>query len=277
MAFHGGRRISGVNMRPYRLGTPTLHQPWQTPGLGTLCKNVSPVAGERSRVGRNQSARYQSPATGQNSKSDVPMAKLIFSGDKFRGRVYEFTLEKTTVGRGDHNTLVLHDPSVSHTHCEILVFGEEVIVRDLGSRNGTLVRGVRLQHQQRPVNHGDVVAFGDVEARLELDEPSEPDSATDFTAVRGYAEYLREQQQGKPKTPADASLKLGTALEDSASDRTVMLTASPQAEASLPAKPEEPPTANGKEKPAGRFPKRLVIAALLLGLAFALGLLFYRR
>ncbi len=200
------------------------------------------------------------------------MAKLIFSGEKFPGRVYAFTLDKTTVGRGDHNTLAIHDPSVSHTHCEILVFGDEVIVRDLGSRNGTFVRGVRLQHQQRPVNHGDVVAFGDVEARLELEEPSEPDSATDFTAVRGYAEYLREQQQGKPKTPADALLKLGAAPEGSASDGTVVL--SPPQPANPASKLQAASPTSNQAQPANRFPRVLVLAVVLLGLSLLLWLLF---
>ena len=63
------------------------------------------------------------------------MAKLIFLGEKFAGRVYEFAVEKTTVGRGDHNTLTIHHPSVSYSHCEILDYGTEVIVRDLGSSN----------------------------------------------------------------------------------------------------------------------------------------------
>jgi predicted component of type VI protein secretion system len=223
-------------------------------------------------VDRNKPVQYEAPAAGQNWQSDVSMAKLIFSGDKFRGRVYEFTLEKTTVGRGDHNTLAIHDPSVSHTHCEILVYGEEVIVRDLGSSNGTFVRGGRLHHQQRPVNHGDVVAFGDVEARLELDDRSESGSATDFTAVHDYAEYLRERQQGKPKTPADASLKLGTAPDDATADRTVVLSPPPQARPAT--KPEAARQNSSQDKPLSRFPWVFVLAAVLMGLVLGLWLLF---
>ena len=51
------------------------------------------------------------------------MARLRFIGEEFRGRIYEFVLPKTTIGRGDHNTLAIHDPSVSKTHCEVLVNG----------------------------------------------------------------------------------------------------------------------------------------------------------
>ena len=100
------------------------------------------------------------------------MAKLIFIGEKFVGRVYELAIEKTTVGRGDHNTLTIHDPSVSHSHCEILVYGTEVIVRDLGSSNGTVVDGRRLQDQQQhPLDDHQIVKFGAVEARLATGQP----------------------------------------------------------------------------------------------------------
>ena len=97
------------------------------------------------------------------------MAKLIFTGEKFKGRSYEFAVEKTTVGRGEHNTLTIPHPSVSETHCEILVNDAEVIVRDLGSRNGTVVNGERIRNQQRQIKGGQSLKFGSVEARLELE------------------------------------------------------------------------------------------------------------
>jgi predicted component of type VI protein secretion system len=197
------------------------------------------------------------------------MAKLIFSGDKFHGRTYELTLAKTTVGRGDQNTLILRDPSVSHSHCEILVFGDEVIVRDLGSKNGTLTKGVRLHNQQRPLHHGDHVQFGDVEARLELDAPSDTD--TDFTAIHEYAEILRGQEGGKAHAPADALLKLGDSRDGDSADHTTVLPPSPPRPATAPDSAAQTPI---PEKPATRFPWALFVAMLLSGLVLALWLLF---
>ena len=84
------------------------------------------------------------------------MTKLIFIDEKFGGRVYEFVVPETTVGRGGHNTLTIRDASVSQTHCEILAYGPEVIVRDLGSSNGTFVNGERLHNQQRQLKAGQV-------------------------------------------------------------------------------------------------------------------------
>ncbi|HNQ90780.1 MAG TPA: FHA domain-containing protein [Verrucomicrobiota bacterium] len=203
------------------------------------------------------------------------MARLIFSGEKFQGRVYELTLATTTVGRGDHNTLVLHDPSVSHSHCEILVFGDEVIVRDLGSKNGTLVGGVRLRSQQGPLHHREAVKFGEVEARLELDESPDTDSATDLTAVHEYARVMRERQEGTLKTPAAASLELGAAPDDSRADGTVMLSAPPQASAA--AETDSSAQAIAAEHSRSRTPWARIVAVLILGMGLALWLLLVNR
>ena len=135
------------------------------------------------------------------------MAKLIFL-DEFGGRTYEFALSKTTVGRGDHNTLAIHDGSVSQTHCEILVYGSEVIVRDLGSRNGTFVNGELLHNQQRQLKSGQIVQFGSVKARLELEESLSTDTVEE-TAVFDYMRFRHEQEKPKPAA-APFTLDSGT-------------------------------------------------------------------
>src|SRR5690349_2901947 len=99
------------------------------------------------------------------------MAKLIFIDRDFAGHAYNLVVEKTRVGRGDDNTLVLRHETVSAHHCEILANDPEVIVRDLGSRNGTFVDGVRFTGQ-RQVKSGQIIRFGRVEARLELEQES---------------------------------------------------------------------------------------------------------
>src|SRR2546426_12814947 len=127
------------------------------------------------------------------------MAKLIFTDDRFSGQVYELVLEKTLVGRGQENVLVIRDGSLSSRHCEILVHGPEVIVRDLGSRNGTFVDGVRLQNQQSQLKSGQKVRFGSVEARLELDPIDTPAEDTFETAIYLHKQILREQRQAKQR------------------------------------------------------------------------------
>lgn len=189
------------------------------------------------------------------------MAKLIFLGEKFAGRVYEFAIERTTVGRGDHNTLTIQDASVSHSHCEILIYGVEVIVRDLGSSNGTVVDGRRLfDKEQRPLDQGQIVRFGLVEARLELstESTSDSDTVTDWTAIHSHSRHLGD----KPKPATTEITKPGTnaPVHD---DHTLVVPAAPP----VAAKPLPEPAVNPvAEKAGGNKGLILMIAAIGLGL-----------
>jgi pSer/pThr/pTyr-binding forkhead associated (FHA) protein len=59
------------------------------------------------------------------------------------GRRYQLTGPVTVLGRGSDADVVLDDPGVSRRHAEIRVDDGDVVVRDLGSTNGTLVDGQR--------------------------------------------------------------------------------------------------------------------------------------
>src|SRR5207248_921790 len=114
----------------------------------------------RAFIGGKRSGRFHRfiSETIRPILSAVLMAKLIFTDPNFSGRAYELALEKTTVGRGEQNTLVIRDNSVSLAHCEILMHGSEIIVRDLDSSNGTFVQGIRLNKQSQ-VKSGQTVRF----------------------------------------------------------------------------------------------------------------------
>src|ERR1051326_5318028 len=158
--------------------------------------------------------------------SPIIMAKLIFVDKNFPGRSYELVLEKTTVGRGDHNTLVIRDPSLSATHCEILMNGDEIIVRDLDSSNGTFLNGTRLRGQSQ-AKSGQTIRFGSVEARLELEPHEDQTDTAEITAIHTLDKIMRQQKrtEGQPK-PA-ASMQLGDNPPVAEGERTLIL---PQAE-----------------------------------------------
>ncbi len=54
--------------------------------------------------------------------------------------------ERAVVGTGEGCDLVLQDPTASRFHAEVAVGEGRAVVRDLGSRNGTRVEGVRVEH-----------------------------------------------------------------------------------------------------------------------------------
>lgn len=197
------------------------------------------------------------------------MAKLIFTDKNNAGQVYEFTLEKTTVGRADDNTLVIPDSSLSGHHCEIHVNGAEVIVRDLGSRNGTFVNGLRLVDHQAQLKSGQTVRFGSIEARLELEARAYDDSASDITAVHAMGRIMRDQKrEAEHPKPTDPSMKLGASDSSAEGDQTVTAFAP-----AVPRRAVDPvgPTPSPAEASDSSSKGKLIILAvivLVLGLAF---------
>ena len=65
------------------------------------------------------------------------MLKLVVLSPGMTGRTQELKLDKTTIGRAEDNTVQIAEASVSSHHCEVLLRGSEVKVRDLNSTNGT--------------------------------------------------------------------------------------------------------------------------------------------
>src|SRR5215472_7318936 len=72
----------------------------------------------------------------------------------------------TTIGRGQDQTLVISDTSVSRHHARISIVDGEVVAEDLGSTNGTFVNGVRLKASRKLV-HGAAIKVGNHVLRYE--------------------------------------------------------------------------------------------------------------
>ncbi len=86
------------------------------------------------------------------------MAKLVLSaGDSVLFQCF-VDKERLTVGRDARNPIVIDDPAVSREHAAIVPVGNDHILEDLESANGTFVNGKRVT--RRILQHGDVMAFG---------------------------------------------------------------------------------------------------------------------
>ncbi len=73
----------------------------------------------------------------------------------------KFDLKGTVnVGRAQDNQMVLEDPTVSRHHAWVKGEGEEFLVFDVGSGNGTFVNDERVE-EPRHLENGDVVRFGE--------------------------------------------------------------------------------------------------------------------
>lgn len=95
------------------------------------------------------------------------MAKLVVLSEGQKGRTYELKVERTTVGRLEDNAFHLPEQSVSSHHCEILLRGNDVVIKDLNSTNGTFINGEKISEQV--LKPGQILRLGSVELRLEGD------------------------------------------------------------------------------------------------------------
>jgi hypothetical protein len=105
-------------------------------------------------------------AGSQPAREETRLGVLtVLKGDKAG---YSFYLDayKTGIGRSEENDLVLADPRASRFHAEIDRTPEGYIIRDLGSTNGTRVRGRRVQG--RLLEDGDTLIVGETEMRFGL-------------------------------------------------------------------------------------------------------------
>jgi pSer/pThr/pTyr-binding forkhead associated (FHA) protein/tetratricopeptide (TPR) repeat protein len=79
-----------------------------------------------------------------------------------------------SIGRAEDNALQLNDPKVSRYHARVVREGDNYILSDLGSANGTLVNGQRLKGPH-PLQDGELVSIGDAE--LSFQEPAHVEEA----------------------------------------------------------------------------------------------------
>jgi Nif-specific regulatory protein len=89
---------------------------------------------------------------------------------------------EVTIGREASNGIAIVDPSVSRKHCELSAQDGRFRVRDLDSRNGTLVNGAAIE--QRDLQHGDEIAAGDSSFLFLLEDADE-----DLTPSAGRVEF----------------------------------------------------------------------------------------
>jgi pSer/pThr/pTyr-binding forkhead associated (FHA) protein len=132
------------------------------------------------------------------------MPRLVVLSEGLTGRTHELKAERTTIGRLEDNSFQVPDSSVSSHHCEVLLRGNEVWVRDLGSTNGSFINNDRVTEAHlRP---SQILRLGQVEIRLEGDpQPGPPQKRVfDHTQVvpQGIKPTDLDQTARAPVVPA---------------------------------------------------------------------------
>jgi pSer/pThr/pTyr-binding forkhead associated (FHA) protein len=123
----------------------------------------------------------------------------------------------TVAGRQEDCQLRISSSQVSRRHCQFFEQKGYLIVKDLGSSNGTLVNGKKISGQ-RVLEHNDVVNIGPIEFRVEKlqqqEAPKKPgpgDTAVPATSDEGAIPFDDEliqvdiEESAPPAAPTVAS------------------------------------------------------------------------
>ncbi len=139
------------------------------------------------------------------------MPKLVVESGTDTGRSFELESAVNSIGRSVSNTIQIVDRRMSRNHIEIHVNGPRVLLKDLGSKNGTLVNGdiVKSTHE---LKHHDRIQIGNTVIRFEVDGlPGSPGSsnedlnetsATDnrqTSSSKSNLKMIEEKQWGKTR------------------------------------------------------------------------------
>ncbi len=89
------------------------------------------------------------------------MAVLIGMSAEVKGQTHEISDAGITIGRSPGNTIVINNATVSGKHCEIRLDGENVVLKDFGSTNGTRVNNQDIT--EAVLKPKDLVQVGSIE------------------------------------------------------------------------------------------------------------------
>jgi transcriptional regulator with GAF, ATPase, and Fis domain len=108
------------------------------------------------------------PSAGSVTRLNPGSARLYVAVGPDKGKTVEIRAAPLVVGTGADCDLVLQDRSVSRRHAEVRRDGEVIVVKDLGSTNGTFFHDARVTEVH--VALGSEVCFGKSRVKIVPDE-----------------------------------------------------------------------------------------------------------
>ena len=110
------------------------------------------------------------------------MARLVVQPGSPAAWEIKLKAGTNSLGRGPANDFTLDDPSVSSTHCHIVLENERTLIKDLGSTNGTYVN--RAQVTEAALQPGHTIHLGGVEIMYYSDAPASAEASQPVAAPR---------------------------------------------------------------------------------------------
>lgn len=154
-----------------------------------------------------EAAAEELPPDSPDATRAGPPLKLEAIAGPDSGKVKQFRGVRMVIGRTPGCDWKLLDASASRKHCEIVVGDGGVLLRDLGSGNGTKVNGQKITEHK--LEHGDEIAIGKTVIRF-IDEiaafrkarDEEEQKAKEAEAAKKIADAATEER--KPQSGGEA-------------------------------------------------------------------------
>ena len=121
----------------------------QNPHIAADAPAADPVPAQPLPTHPEDDASAPEPAAGEAYSNEPP--QVVANND-------DLSDEALTIGRSRDNSIVLDDMLVSRRHVMITADDEGLLLRDVGSRNGTYVNGKRVE--QTHLEDGDRIGIG---------------------------------------------------------------------------------------------------------------------
>lgn len=140
--------------------------------------------------------------------------------------------KEQTVGRGQYNSVCVQHKKVSRRHLRIFPDTDRWVVEDLGSVNGILVNGEKKPYAR--LNPGDIVKFGSLSFRFEVEGSSASTAGADIGAellgestdslISIYRNTAPDQRTGdRPKTDGPQTRTRGSFWSRLNEQRTILI------------------------------------------------------
>ena len=146
------------------------------------------------------------------------MPRLVAQSPEFTGQIFDLKDAEITVGRLPDNGIQLEHASVSGHHGNFKLEGQDYLVRDLGSTNGTRINGEKITQQK--LRRNDILRLGNIELLYDsehappgqpMPEPSERVNLAECATHGRPADFTNASPVGKKvrgKQPAGWTIAL---------------------------------------------------------------------
>jgi pSer/pThr/pTyr-binding forkhead associated (FHA) protein len=119
-----------------------------------------------------------------SSDASIAVLKVQYVGNG-ASDVYPFNRRVLNIGRADDNDVILEGLSISRHHMRVEFLGDQILVTDLGSINGVIIKGQIINIKQ-PTR----VQFGEAIDLMEYRLVLQPGSSVDLRSISRRVKFI---------------------------------------------------------------------------------------